>query len=348
MTTKRFDFNKVLNKYLADLDATVQALLKETPEFIRGVINYHFGWVDQNFEPTDQVSRGKMFRPTISLLVFEALTGDYRAALPAAASIEIIHNFSLLHDDIEDNDLERRGRPTAWTIWGKPLVINVGDYLYSLAYKAVHQLDPNQFPPARILAVSRLINETCLALTQGQDLDLRFESLPEVSTEMYIDMIYKKTGALVEAAILSGAILGTSDQTVVQNYHNFARNIGIAFQIQDDILGIWGDSKKTGKSTDNDLYRRKKTLPIIYMLDQASGPRQEKLRAYYTQPEPLSEAAIDFVRDSLEQTGAHAYAQQTATAYREQAFGALRKINIQNQAQTELEAIARFLIDRSY
>jgi geranylgeranyl diphosphate synthase type I len=314
MSETELEIKQILNKYLSDIEATIKTVLAESPDFMRGVIHYHFGWVDQNFQATAQVSRGKMFRPTISLLVFEALTGSHQAALPVAAAIEMIHNFSLLHDDIEDNDVERRGRPTAWSLWGKPLVINVGDYLYSLAYKALLQLDPQHFPPSTIVAVLRLLNETCLALTQGQDLDLRFETAAAVSTEMYLDMVYKKTGALVEAAIMSGAILGTTDPEIRQNYAAFARNIGIAFQIQDDLLGIWGDSATTGKSTDTDLYRKKKTLPVIYMLDQAQGAGRERLRRLYGQAEPLPAEEIAFVRESLGQSLYPSYGQPLSGA----------------------------------
>lgn len=337
----------ILGKYAADIDKTIKETLVESPDFIQGVIGYHFGWVDQNFEPAN-FERGKMFRPTISLLVYEALTGQYQAALPVAASIELIHNFSLLHDDIEDNDVERRGRPTAWTIWGKSLVINAGDHLYSLAYKTLYRLDTKQFPPERVFAVFRLINEACIALTEGQDLDLRFETIPDVSTEMYIDMVYKKTGALVEAAILSGAKLGTSNERILQNYYEFARNIGIAFQIRDDMLGIWGDTAKTGKSAANDLYRKKKTLPVIYMLEKASGARQETLKAYYATPDPLSETEVDFVRESLAWADAYDYTQTIANTYQEKSFRALDNIGLTNQAQTDLETMAKFLIDRSY
>lgn len=341
------DILNTLTKYTADIDATIKDILAESPDFIRGVINYHIGWVDSDFKPAS-FDRGKMFRPTICLLIYEALTGQYKAALSVAASIELIHNFSLLHDDIEDGDTERRGRPTAWTIWGKPLVINVGDHLYSLAYRAIHHLDPNQFSSEQILAVFRLINRACIALTEGQDLDIRFETLSAVSTEMYLDMVYKKTGALVEAAILAGATLGTTNQAILENYYQFARSIGIAFQIRDDMLGIWGDTTKTGKSATNDLYRKKKTLPIIYLLAKASGRRKEKLQAYYADSEPLSDEGVAFVRDCLAWAEAYDYTQNMANNYQKNAFQALDRLDLNNQPHLELEAIARFLIDRSH
>jgi len=339
--------NEILTRYAADIDAAIRGLVDESAYLIRGIINYHFGWVDENFQPAN-FNRGKMIRPVVNLLVYEAITGDYKRSLPVAASIEIIHNFSLLHDDIEDNDIERRGRPTAWTIWGKPAVINAGDHLYSLAYKALYQLDPARIPVERIFSVYRIVNDACLKLTEGQDLDLQFESLQEVSTEMYLDMVYKKTGTLIEAAILAGAELATSDAEIIQNYYDFAHNIGLAFQIRDDVLGIWGDTGTTGKSVVNDLRRKKKTLPVIYMLDQSTGERRERLRRYYATPEPLSDSELEYVRECLELVDAQHYAQGVADSYRQQSFAVLDRIGTSNQAQAELKAIAEFLINRAY
>ena len=337
----------ILNKYTLDIKHSIKDTLSHTPPFIQGVISYHFGWVDQNFEPATCDS-GKMLRPTMCLLVFEALTGSHKNALPVAAAIEMIHNFSLIHDDIEDGDTERRGRPTAWAIWGKPLAINTGDYLFSLAFNTVANLDSTQFSANRILAVQRLITRSCLTLTMGQDLDLRFEHTHHVSTEMYLDMVYKKTGALLEAAIVSGAMLGTSNRQIINSYHEFARNIGIAFQVRDDILGIWGDIAATGKSADNDLRRKKKTLPVLYTLSKATGARKEKLRAMYAGPNPLSADQIKFARECLTWANARDYAQDKANAYIENAFLALNSIDVSNQAQSELETLAKFLVQRSY
>jgi len=254
----------------------------------------------------------------------------------------------VLHDDIEDNDVERRGRPTAWTIWGQPLAINAGDYVFSMAYKALHLLDPVQIPLERILDIHKLVNNACLKLTEGQDADIRFETLQDVTTQMYLDMVYKKTGVLVEAAILSGAKLATSDESVVKNYADFAQNIGLAFQIRDDVLGIWGDTAETGKSAENDIRKKKKTLPVLYTLGKVSGERKDKLRAYYAQPEPLSDLEIEFVRECLEWAGARDYAQGVAEDYRQKSFAALDRIGTHNQAQSELKKIAEFLINRSY
>lgn len=337
---------KILGKYTTDIEDTIRDALELAPPFVRGVISYHLGWVDEHFEPA-HFEKGKSLRPTLCLLVFEALTGRHKDALPAAACIEMIHNFTLIHDDIEDGDLERRGRPTAWTIWGKPLAINVGDFLYTLAFKCLYQLDTTKFTPETIFAVQRVINDACLSLTIGQDLDLRFEQTHDVTTEMYIDMVSKKTGALLEASILSGAMLGTSDYDTIKHYYEFAGKIGVAFQVQDDILGIWGDSAVTGKSADNDLRRKKKTLPVIFMLTHLAGPRQDELQRLYANPEPLSDEQIEMVRGCLDIVKAHDYTQQVANRYIEGAFAALSNVTISNQPQSELETVAKFLVNRS-
>ncbi|MDM8521646.1 polyprenyl synthetase family protein [Anaerolineales bacterium HSG6] len=337
----------ILNRYSVDVSATIRGVLNKAAPFLHGVVSYHLGWVDQTFQPTT-VGRGKLLRPTLNLLVFEALSGDYKAALPVAAYLEMLHNFSLLHDDIEDNDRERRGRPTAWTIWGQSRTINVGDYLFAASFQALHTLDMTQFEPTTVLDVFQLMSTAAALLTEGQELDMSFESRLDVSPEMYIGMISKKTGALIEAAVVGGAMLATSDETIVQNYQQFAHNLGLAFQIQDDILGIWGDAEITGKSADNDLRRKKKTLPILYTLSQLDTDNAERLRDCYTKPEPLNETQIMFVRDCLVQTEAQAYTQSVADEYHQKAFTALEAVNLENEPQRALKKLARFLVDRTY
>ncbi|GAB4430647.1 MAG: polyprenyl synthetase family protein [Anaerolineae bacterium] len=336
---------QILGRYTPAIEQTIQDALVDASPFVAGVIRYHFGWANQNFEPARSES-GKMLRPVLCLLVFEELAGSYQAALPAAAAVEMIHNFSLIHDDIEDNDAERRGRPTAWSVWGKPLAINVGDYLYTLAFQMLTRLDESRFSAATLLAVQRMMTNACLTLTLGQDLDLRFEQLPLVTSAMYLDMVAKKTGALLEASILCGAMLGTSNRQTIDYYHQFAANIGIAFQIQDDILGIWGDSSQTGKSVDNDLRRKKKTLPVLHTLNHIDGAQGEELKSLYLSAEPLTDPQVAFVRRCLEQADALPFARQAADGYIEQAYAALNNIKASNRGQTSLELIASYLINR--
>ena len=346
-THQQHTIKAILNRYSADVEVTIRGALNEAAPFLHGVVSYHLGWVDQTFKPSN-VGRGKMLRPTLNLLVFEALSDDYKASLPVAAYLEMLHNFSLLHDDIEDNDRERRGRPTAWTIWGQPRAINVGDYLFAAAFQALHTLDITQFEPATVVDIFQLMSSAAASLTEGQELDMSFESRLDVSPEMYLTMISKKTSALIEAAVVGGAKLATSDEAIVQNYQEFAHNLGLAFQIQDDILGIWGDADKTGKSANNDLRRKKKTLPILYTLSQLDTRNAEQLQLYYSKSEPLDEAQIMFVRDCLAKTEAQAHTQSIADEYHQKAFTALDAVNIENEAQFALKKLTRFLVNRTY
>lgn len=338
---------QILSRYTDAIEATIADNLSDVLPDLGNIIRYHLGWIDENCQPATK-GRGKMLRPTIHLLVYEAITGQVNTALPTAAFLEMLHNFSLLHDDIEDNDRERRGRPTAWVIWGQPRAINVGDALFSLAFQALHRLDMTMLPPETVLAVFRMMSDVCVTLIQGQELDMNFERRLDVTPDMYLDMIYRKTGALIEAAVLGAVKLATSDEMLTQHYQEFASNIGLAFQIQDDILGIWGDADKTGKSADNDLRNKKKTLPIIYMLTQARGGHAEKLKLCYSSTEPLSELDIAFVRDCLASTKAYEYTKDVAAQYYEQAFTALNKIDIANEAQTGLKTLAHFLSTRTH
>ncbi|RME63697.1 MAG: polyprenyl synthetase family protein, partial [Caldilineae bacterium] len=227
-------------------------------------------------------------------------------ALPAAAAIEILHNFSLIHDDIEDGDETRRHRPTLWTLWGVPQAINVGDGMFALAYAALLRLRERNLPPATVLSTVERFTATCITLTEGQHLDLSFEEREQVSVDEYLHMIEGKTAALLAASLALGAEIGGAVSDVVEQLHQFGRAIGLAFQIQDDILGIWGDPEVTGKAAGNDILRRKKSLPLLYALEHPQiGPRLRELWR-----EEMDPASLPQVMALLEEAGARAYAEK--------------------------------------
>src|SRR6187431_3463354 len=188
------------------------------------MLAYHLG-LDQPDGP-----RGKRMRPLLGLLVYRALTGDHEAALPGAAAVELGHNFSLVHDDIEDADAERRHRPTLWAIWGVPLAINAGDALFALSRLALYRL-MDGFTDHRVLELMKVYDETCLALCEGQYLDIAFERRSDVTVDAYMDMIGKKTAALIGGSVRAGAILATDDDTIADAYQEFGYALGMAFQM---------------------------------------------------------------------------------------------------------------------
>ena len=205
-------------------------------------------------------------RPLLGLLAYMSITGDHRAALPGAAAVELGHNFSLVHDDIEDGDVERRHRPTLWTLHGVPQAINTGDLIFSLSRVALHRLTDLGFSDTKVLRLMRLYDETCVKLCEGQYLDIATSASDEpMSVELYFDMIGRKTAALISASIEAGALLATDDDEVIARYRRFGWSLGLAFQVNDDLLGIWGQEQATGKEP-TDLARHKKTLPVLYAL----------------------------------------------------------------------------------
>jgi len=300
-----------------------------------GMLHYHLGWVDAHFKPA-RFDAGKRIRPVLTLLCCEASGGDWHAALPAAAAVELLHNFSLIHDDIEDKDPLRRGRPTLWKVWGTAQAINAGDALYTLAHMALNRLSADDIPAERILAARRRFDRACLVLTQGQHLDLGFESRTSVTEAEYLGMVYGKTAALIEAACGLGALANGSD--LVSHYEDFGRELGLAFQIQDDLLGIWGDPQVTGKPAGNDVRHHKKSLPVAYGLD-----RSTELRRLYAQAEVDVASAVA----ELDRVGAREYAARLAEQHHRQALAALDSTGQENEATEALKEMANQLLDRS-
>ncbi len=284
------------------------------------MVRYHLG-LDHSG------SRGKRIRPLLGLLAYQSIAGEHQRALPGAAAVELGHNFSLVHDDIEDRDTERRHRPTLWSVYGVAQAINTGDTLFTLSRIALHRLSGLGFSDARVLALMRLYDETCLALCEGQFMDIwTSEHDAPASVDYYFDMIGRKTAALIAASIKAGAMLATEDERVIDAYHSFGWALGLAFQLNDDLLGIWGDEQATGKAP-SDIAKRKKTLPIIYALEHAGPEDQEALAAIVKRTEPTA-ADIASARAILERTGARDYTRQRARSYRDEAVEHLERSGI--------------------
>jgi len=212
------------------------------------LLAYHMGWSDQCLDPNPG-PRGKRFRPLLCLLSCEAVGGDWRRALPVGAAIEFLHNFSLIHDDIEDRDESRHHRPALWKLCGEPLAINAGDAMLALSGLAALSV-----PELPVIAAE--FQETALALTEGQYLDMSFEDLSHVNPDQYFQMIGLKTGALITYACQAGGRLGGGSTQQIEALHSFGRNFGLAFQVFDDIRGIWAPSEQTGKAEAKDIQNR--------------------------------------------------------------------------------------------
>jgi len=307
-----------------------------TPELL-DMVTYQLGWTGEN---AGSKAEGKQLRAVLTLLACEAAGGDWKDALPAAAAVELLHNFSLIHDDIEDQGETRRGRPSLWKVWGKAQAINTGDAMFALANMALLNLADTVSTKAALQA-GALFHSTCLRLTQGQHLDISFEKEIEIDLETYWKMVGGKTAALLAFCLQVGALAAGTDLEVQAHYRDFGHYLGMSFQVQDDILGIWGEADRTGKSITDDLVTRKKTLPVLYGLAQ-----EKSFYKIWSEEEITPENALQLA-EILQSEGGRAYAQSTADRLTDLALEALEKAQTQGTAGEILKITARNLLQRS-
>src|SRR5438445_5093810 len=278
-----------------------------------GMMLYHLG-LDM-----ERPGGGKRMRPLLCVLVYEALAGDAHAVLPAAAALELLHNFTLVHDDIEDQDPTRHHRPTVWSVWGVPQAINTGDGMYAASRLAVQRLRERGFPAERILDFACLIDQACVQVCEGQFLDISFENRTDITVERYRAMAAKKTGALIAACAEGAAALATDDPQVREALARFGDDFGQAFQAYDDLQGIWATTERTGKLEMNDLVKRKKTLPVVIAFERASPRVRAELAALFGPAAPLAAASAASISEMLDAVGARAQGESEIASHRPRA-----------------------------
>ncbi len=320
----------------------VLALPDGAPPLFYAMLHYHMGWVDEHDQPVD-AHGGKRIRPLLTLLVSEAVCGSVEPARPAASAVELIHNFSLLHDDIQDGSPTRRNRSTVWTIWGKPQAINAGDALFALAHLAIPRLASADLDGGIVARMLTILDATCLELTRGQHLDISFETRKSVSADEYLDMITGKTAALISACAQLGALAAGASADAQTHYRAFGHNLGMAFQVRDDILDIWGDAALTGKEPAVDIRQRKKSLPVLYALSRSAA-----LRHLYAQPDPFDEAAVERAVSLLNEIGARPYAEDLARQYSSQTVSELEAASPHGPAGEALYELVEQLLHRKH
>jgi geranylgeranyl diphosphate synthase type I len=300
------------------------------------MLAYHLGWAG---EGAGSEARGKRIRPLMVLLTCSAAGGDWYRSLPAAAAVELIHNFSLIHDDIQDKSQIRRGRETVWYRWGVAQAINAGDAMFTLAYLSLLGLESTTSPQLAIQAACCL-QIACLQLTKGQFLDLTYENQSHLPVEAYWQMVAGKTAALLGACTELGALLAQTSASRQTAFREFGYYLGLAFQAQDDILGIWGDAALTGKSNESDLLTGKKSLPVIYGLNQ-KGPFADRWMQG-----PILAEEVKTLAEQLEAEGARTFTQESASKMTEQALQSLEQAQPQGEAGEALTALAYRLLNR--
>jgi geranylgeranyl diphosphate synthase, type I len=303
---------------------------------LHDMLAYHMGWLGK---PIISEARGKRFRPLLVLLTCSAAGGDWMQAIPAAVAVELVHNFSLVHDDIEDKSHLRRGRPTVWKKWGIPQAINAGDAMFTMAHLQLLHLSETLSHSSTLQAIE-ILQQACLQLTQGQYLDLSYEKRSDVTVDDYWMMIDGKTAALISASTQLGALSAYCDAQVCDAYRSFGRSLGLAFQVQDDFLGIWGNAALTGKSNQSDLITKKKTLPILFGLSNS-----EIFKERWNQGPFLTEELDELIK-LLETTGAKSFTQAKANELINQAIRELDDVHQNETAYHVLISLALNLIHR--
>lgn len=311
------------------------------------VAAYHFGWIDAEGRPS-QGAGGKAVRPALALLSAEAAGAPPETGLPGAVAVELVHNFSLLHDDLMDGDEQRRHRDTVWKVHGPAQAILVGDALFALAGEILLELGTPEAGRA-----TRRLTVATRKLIDGQAQDISFEHRERVTVAECLEMEGNKTGALLACATSVGAVLGGAEESTADALESYGLHLGLAFQAVDDLLGIWGDPDATGKQTWSDLRQRKKSLPVVAALD-AEGPAARRLAELMTADakktqaefEDFDEAEFAARASLIEEAGGREWTSQEARRQHAAALEALAGVGMPDAVRDQLVALADFVVVR--
>jgi geranylgeranyl diphosphate synthase type I len=316
----------------------LRAAVDRLSEPVRQVARYHFGWCDAQGRPIEKADSGggRVIRPALVLLSAQAVGGIAEQAIPGACAIELVHNFSLLHDDLMDRDPTRRQRAACWSVFGASAAILTGDALLALAFDVLGR----SVRPAGI--ENGLLAEVLLKMVDGQGADISFEERIDVDLAECIRMAAGKTGALLAGACALGASTGGGTPGQVEYLRGFGEHLGLAYQCLDDVRGIWGDPLTTGKAVRSDLVNRKKTLPVVATLCSGTAAGRELALLYHGEG-PLPAEDVARAATLIETAGGRDWAEARAVEHLEQALECLRSASLAAVAEAELAELARLV-----
>ncbi|MGW0889821.1 polyprenyl synthetase family protein [Saccharopolyspora sp. NPDC002578] len=330
----------VLTTSRKQVEPALRAAVGELDDHTRRVCEYHFGWVHADGTPDGRT--GKALRPALVFLAARAIAEDGPGTVRAAAAVELVHNFSLLHDDLMDDDTSRRHRPTAWTVFGRPAALLAGDALLALGTNVL--VDE---PIAHTAESVRILSSATGGLIVGQAADLGFERRHDVGLAECLRMVEGKTAALLGCACALGALTAGGDAATVSRLHAFGRELGMAFQLVDDVLGLWGDPATTGKPVLSDLRARKKTAPVVHALTSGTAAG-ERLRGLYQDPEPLTGPRAELAADLVRQAGSRDWAETECERRLTAAYAHLHTGGRTGPAVDALTELAEFIVRRQW
>jgi len=327
----------------------VMDILKKYSESIDREIDESLSKIDPKMlcEASDHLIKagGKKIRPSLVVLSCEAVGGKSEQALKTAASMELIHTFSLIHDDIMDEDEMRRGKPSVHMIWGEPMAILAGDTLFSKAFETVLETDTENIPPKRVVDALKTVVDSCIKICEGQALDISFEGNLDVKEDEYLTMIYKKTAALIAAATKAGAILGGGTEEQIDALAEYGRLVGLAFQIQDDYLDVISDEEDIGKPVGSDIVEGKMTLMVVHALANATKEDKKRLISIL---QANDECLVDDAIGIFNKYGSIEYTRNIALDNVKTAKGLLDDVLEDSEAKESLKLVADFVLERTH
>jgi len=330
----------LFNKYQSSLNQFTKDFYKNLNDPLYRTHKYFLGWIDEKGNVDD--TTGKAFRPSIMMLINEALGGKEKNILPIAMSVELFHNFSLIHDDIEDKDEIRRNRKTVWKIWGEAIGIISGNSMHAMASKALDEVDSKD--KAKLIELRKLINKTCIAVIEGQYLDIDFEKRKQINVDDYLQMIEKKTGALIKTSVILGSILESKNEETTDIFSEIGNTFGHMFQIKDDVLGIWGNTE-FGKPIGSDILKKKKSFPILQLIQTSEIEDKEKIYKIFNQEVKKKEKQI--ILDLMKKYKIKSYCESILNNKYEHAISLIEKLYISKKYKAMLLDINFFLMHRT-
>lgn len=325
----------------------MRAEIADQKPAIYDIHRYYMGW--KEIDGTDSKSiGGKRMRPTLAMLAAEAVGGDLDRATPIAVALEYVHNFSLIHDDLEDMDRVRHHRPTVWAVWGEPAAIISGNAMLKIADMAAWKLRRAGVDEAVALEAEAELTRHYLKMMEGQYLDISFESEESVTVDQYLDMIERKTGALIEASIYLGGLVGPAsgpNRQQASALKALGYELGRIFQIRDDVLGVWG-GEETGKPVGADIKRKKKALPAVHALSNSTGAAADRLRQIFRTKGDLDDEDVHVVLEVMDELGTQEYCQSIAEERWDKGRRMIESLDLSRSAAAEFTELGEFLLVR--
>ena len=327
--------------YRSALQEELKEVFASRQGFLYDVLRYHLGWTDQNGNPQDSPTP-LHFPSVLALACCEALTGEFRPALPAASGVELVHNFTLVHSDVQSGRPESQDRPSIWWVWGPAQAINAGDGLHALGRTTIMRLAQMGVPPDRVLRAVESLDRACLTLCEGQYMDLEFQDRLMVTSAAYFDMITRKTGALTGCSAETGALAGGAQDRLCDQFHEFGTKMGLAWQVKRDVADLWG--REGDAMTASNVLNKKKSLPLIHALENASLAAKREMGNIYAK-RVLEAEDLSRLIAILEQTDAREFAEEKAAGLLDQALEALDGAGLSDEGTNSLQRLGQWALE---